>query len=191
MVRMVNVSGTVSLSVYWNLHANMQGNVVSDHKNQIKQRGEREGVRWMRGGKRRKMLKKVKAQTSLIPGGNTDVVPMSQVLNLHYCTGIHLCVCVCVWAWYKARGQLCLLHHDTLSKINTKTQMLWKHHGAESVRSGLCAAVCILPRTLSVSQQHCGPLFFYSSLVAHFLSSLVLFATDKFCEHTVLQTVDS
>lgn len=36
------------------------------------------------------MFKEVKTQTCLIPGGNTDVVPMSQVLNLHYCTGIHL-----------------------------------------------------------------------------------------------------
>lgn len=57
------------------------------------------------------MFKEVKTQTCLIPGGNTDVVPMSQVLNLHYCTGIHLGVLsghYCVYMF--SEGECALLN---------------------------------------------------------------------------------
>lgn len=70
-------------------------------------------IMWARGGESRKMFKKVKTQTCLIPSGNTDVVPTSQVLNLHYCTGIcvcvlsgHHCLLLCVF-----RGWMCPPEH--------------------------------------------------------------------------------
>lgn len=55
----------------------------------MKEREENDCVRWW------KVLREVKNQSCMILGGNTDVAPMCQVLNLRNCTGIHLGLRVC------------------------------------------------------------------------------------------------